>query len=451
MVAPRRHLRAAAIMLAATCLSACGGRSTPPNIVLVSIDCLNARQLEDAIARGTMPTVAALAAHAIDFTRAYANAPWTTPSHMSMLTGLYPSQHGRDASVHLLTQVNNFYDRVPHFRTLADYLREQGYETVAFVGTGSISAQFGLGQGFQVFHESPRNGTDPDFPGTREALHAWLDGRKPSPFFLFVHTYDLHMPRPAGYGDEKNALRLIDQYVADLLTQLRDRGLYDHTAILLTGDHGSNMVKTEGKCCSHGVGHYEENLHVPLLLKLPAASEGRHTDVLVQHVDILPTVLELAGVSATGYIGAGQSLLHALKDGKTSDRFSYSEADAACTTRRALVNDRYKYIYTSKDEQQMLFQLYWRFSGLCPASCFTLPVEEFFDLSTDPFEERNLLPGPLDAEQTKWLERFRQEMVRDRNLPHAYTVRVVTDNEQSGSPPVVQAVQKALKSLGYVQ
>ncbi|HJQ84544.1 MAG TPA: sulfatase [Candidatus Binatia bacterium] len=437
-------------MAIATLVAGCRGGAGRPNVVLLSIDCLNARQLQGAIERGLMPAIAQLESEATVFTRAHANAPWTTPSHMTMLTGLYPSQHGRDISVHLMTQVNNFYDRVPRFRTVAEYLHDAGYATAAFVGKGAMSAEFGFAQGFDQFVESPKQGR-PDFETALTALGQWLDGHEGAPFFAFVHTYDLHTPRVREYTAEDDALHGIDQSVGRLVADLRQRGLYDRTAIFVTGDHGSIMLKSEGKCCSHGLGHYEENLHVPLVLKLPGAPPGRRSDLLVRHVDILPTMLELTGTDAGGYAGPGESMLATLRAGTTADRFSYSEADASCVERRALVNERYKYIYTPKDDRQLLLEMYWRFTGLCPASCFALPLEELFDLRSDPTEDRNLIGTDLDAEQTQWLARFREQMAADMNLPRAYVQRVFTDQDRVHAAPVTESVHKALKALGYVQ
>jgi hypothetical protein len=85
-------------MLAAalTASFSCGRQTPRPNVILVAIDSLNQRQLEQALRESGAPSIARLAAEAVVFPRAYSHAPWTTPAHMSMLTGLHPSQHGRD-------------------------------------------------------------------------------------------------------------------------------------------------------------------------------------------------------------------------------------------------------------------------------------------------------------------------------------------------------------------
>ena len=338
-----------------------------PNVILISIDCLNQRQFETALDRGYAPTLRALKEDSIAFSRAYAHAPWTTPAHMSMLTGLYPSQHGRDAPYGLMIQWNDFYSRVPAFETLADRLGGAGYDTAAFVGQGSISAAYGLDQGFEVFEEHRKaRGSLTDLVGSTERALDWLSARGDIPFFLFFHTYDLHEPRPTGVPTDRDVLQYIDHYLSQIVLELKRKGLYESSLIILTGDHGSNMIETENKCCVHGAGHYEENLRVPLLVKVPHGDSGRDETFVARHVDLLPTVLELAGLDASTYDGPGVSLLG------EGDReaVSYSEADGRCVPRRALVTERYKYIYSPAGARQALLQANDRFfDETCPVEC----------------------------------------------------------------------------------
>jgi arylsulfatase A-like enzyme len=468
--APRRWQRwvRVALACAAMGLPACrrAAPSPPPNVILISIDCLNRRQLDDALQSSWAPAIAALAQDSIVFSHAHAQAPWTTPSHMSMLTGLYPSQHGRDVPWVLMQQVNQTFDRRPAFETLADRFAANGYETMAFVGKGSISAQYGLAQGFQQYHESVGNigfftgESKPrlDFPETEEAVGAWLDGRRPGPFFLFIHTYDLHYPRVAEIQSDEAALRHIDTYVGKLLQRLRQAGLYDSSLIILTGDHGSQMIHTAGKCCTHGAGHYEENLNVPLLLKLPGPPHGTRSSLLVRHVDILPTALDVAGLPLGSYRGPGVSMLQRLQrpqgsaDPVTS---SYSEADGRCVSRRALVTDRFKYIYTPADDRQLLLARVPGFGGYpCQPECGKVPPEELYDLSDDPFESHNLMLQPLSAESADALRRARAEMQGLMNLPRYYTLRVYSDptsaDETARRAAVPdESVKESMRALGY--
>ncbi len=174
-----------------------------PNAVLISVDCLNQRQFEQAIAGAHAPALARLREDALNYTRAYAHAPWTTPSHMSMLTGLYPNQHGREVPWRLMLKTNRYFDRVPRFPAFPQLLRAGGYEATAFVGKGTVSARFGLAEGFEPYSESAKDERGSDLAPSVERLLEWLDRRGDEPFFLFLHTFDLHLPRPTGIASDR--------------------------------------------------------------------------------------------------------------------------------------------------------------------------------------------------------------------------------------------------------
>jgi arylsulfatase A-like enzyme len=456
MLKTAHPLRLSAI-LAATLIASfsCGRRTPRPNVILVSIDCLNQRQLEQALRQSSAPNIARLAAEALVFERAYSHAPWTTPSHMSMLTGLYPSQHGRDIPFGPMIRFNDGYDRVPLFRTLPELLAAAGYETVAFVGKGSISAEFGLGQGFSLYHESSRdNPARSDLPETQARLQEWLTRRAPKPFFLFYHTYDLHYPLPKDRRPWDVALNHIDRHLGELFSLLEQHGLYGPSLIILTGDHGSDMIRNEEKCCVHGAGHYEENLHVPLVVKPATRGEPGRRGMLVRHVDILPTVLDAVGLPLREYRGPGSSILG--RDGERATRSvaSFSEADGRCVARRAMVDDRYKYIQTPDDFWRKLLRRSPLFDDeLCrqrPA-CDRIPREELYDLAMDPFEEHNLLDRPLTPDARAAMERLRAQLVDNLNLPSAYrtTLGRASRREEGAQPD--ESVEDALRALGYVR
>lgn len=434
------------------CVCCAGGDQAPiepPNVILISIDCLNQRQFATAIEAGYVPALAALADDSVTFTRAYAHAPWMTPSHMSMLTGLYPSQHGRDIPHGMMLRWNEYYPRLPDFETIADRLRLEGYETAAFVGKGSISGVYGLEQGFDLFMEHPKHTETglSDLISVIEDTREWLAARTDRPFFLFIHTFDLHEPLPHGFDSDRKAIAYIDEYLTKLFDQLRSQGLYDSSLIMFTGDHGSNMIATDGKCCVHGAGHYEENLRVPLLLKPPGGDASRRDDRIARHVDLFPTVMEASGITAR-YAGPGVSLLS-----RTSrELLSFSEADGRCAMRRGLTGERYKYIYTLHDETQALMrQDESFFDDNCDELCRDLPTEELYDLREDPFERRNLLDGPLDGEREAWLNHLRNEMATHLDLPRLYSesdVGVPLEGLDDGER---EELKESLRTLGYIQ
>jgi arylsulfatase A-like enzyme len=432
----------------------CESTRRRPDVILISIDCLNQRQFERALAQGRAPHLARLAQDGLVFRRAYAHAPWTTPSHMSMLTGLYPSQHGRDIPYGLMLRFRDGDDRVPLYRTLSERLAASGYEAVAFVGSGSISAVFGVGQGFSVYNESDRdNAEGTDLPETMSRVAAWINDRPEKPFFLFLHTYELHQPLAPAHSPFRRALDYVDGRLGELFALLKERGVYDSSLIIVTGDHGSRMIRAQDKCCVHGAGHYEENLRIPFVMKLPTSGPTGPRDLLVRHVDILPTVLDVAGVSADAYGGPGSSILGRLANRAAAERVvSYSEADGRCRSRRAIVDDRYKYIYTpDRPTDRVLVESPLFFDGVCSRhpGCVTVPREELYDLSVDPFEEANLLNGALGKEAAAALEVLRVRLAEHSNLIPAYRHRLTVGG--SSPEPVDESTRESLRALGYIQ
>ena len=203
------------------------------------------------------------------------------------------------------------------------------------------------------------------------------------------------------------------------------------------------MIETDGKCCVHGAGHYEENLRVPLLLKLPGGSDARTTDVIARHIDLFPTVLDVAGLE-NDYDGAGESLL----EDERPSVVSYSEADGRCAMRRAIVTDRYKYIYTAKGAAQTLLQSNAMFfDDTCAELCREVPAEELYDLLKDPFEKTNLLRDQSRADE---LETLRREMATHLNLPVRYIESIVTGPSEGLDDEKHQELRDALETLGYI-
>lgn len=205
------------VAVAAALGAGCGRREraadSRPNIVLITIDTFRADHLgASGYARATTPVLDALAASGARFTQAIAQAPETAPSHASMLTGLYPPEHGvRSNGIHSLPE---------DVTTFAERARAAGYGTAAFVGSFVLDGKFGLAQGFDVYDDAMETrdvaragrARDADAPpgvwygniieGAFErpasevsaAALRWLNANHRAPFFLWVHFYDPHAP-----------------------------------------------------------------------------------------------------------------------------------------------------------------------------------------------------------------------------------------------------------------
>jgi arylsulfatase A-like enzyme len=318
-----------------------------PHIVLISVDTLRPDHLGLAgYPRNTSSNLDALAEESVVFENAFSPAPWTLPSHASMFTGHYPESHGagyRDS-------LDALDDRLP---TLAETLKEAGYHTVAFAGGGLMSRTNGLDRGFDSWTEHIQANLTSTLPQLFDAL-----GLRPeAPVFLFLHTYDVHGPyhempssfdfdAPAPMGDAAVAeaelnwkriralghhhyqnferfeslaevvaaydagIRTTDEAVGRIFDRLRELGIYEEALIIVTSDHGESLYD-RGLFVGHGFTLYDEDLRVPLIVRLPGASQvGRRTD-LVDLVDLMPLVLDVAGVEMSDGLQGTSPLVEA--------------------------------------------------------------------------------------------------------------------------------------------
>jgi arylsulfatase A-like enzyme len=269
-----------------------------PNIVLVTIDTLRADHVGAyGAALAATPRLDALAREGLRFDHAVSPVPLTRPAHASLLTGLYPHEHGlRDNLPHKLD---------PSIPTLARRLQQAGYQTGASVGTFLIGRGSGLEAGFESFSDGAEGG-DSDRIGASAERRAsevstdalrFLERARP-PFFLWAHFYDPHAPYdppapfPKTYAGE---VAYVDAEAGKLLDAIGSLGFTETTWILVTADHGEGLGE-HGED-EHGVLVYESTLRVPLILKRPGSS-ARVEKEPVSLVDVFPTLLEAAGLSS---------------------------------------------------------------------------------------------------------------------------------------------------------
>lgn len=308
-----------------------------PNVILITLDTTRADRMGFlGSKRGLTPNLDFVAREAIVFERTYTQAPLTTVSHATILTGTYPQFH----------RVNDFGTRLPsRIPFLPDMLRKHGYRTAAFVGSIILDPRNGLAPGFERGFDVYDAGytleqAGKDRFGTVErradAVVAravqWLDQNSAHPFFLWVHLYDPHQPYdpPAPYATRfasnpyDGEIASTDAALGKLFSYLRKHSLYDESLIAVMADHGEALGQhgEEG----HGIFLYDETVHVPLLIKLTRGRyAGRRVRSPVRLVDVAPTIAEAVGISVPEEM-QGESLLHALTPG-AAERPVYSETD----------------------------------------------------------------------------------------------------------------------------
>ncbi|HYN20600.1 MAG TPA: sulfatase [Thermoanaerobaculia bacterium] len=297
----------------------------------MSIDTLRADHLGCyGYGRPTSPFLDSLAQRATLFEEAYAQFPSTLVSHMSMLTGLHPREHGVFPPNAVLS---------PEVEMLPEVFRRYGFRTAGFTEGGFMSGRFGFRRGFEAFVARDRNRNRPLEQTFRRGIR-FLEGlKKDERFLLFLHTYAVHAPydAPDRYREpfwpgappagaipatgpaltRQNALgealpqpavnwltalydagiRQTDEVLQTFFADLERLGLADDVTVVVTSDHGEELQE-------HGrFNHtqlYREVLRVPLLVLHPdQRSAVRHAGV-VQLIDLAPTLYELARLKPSG-------------------------------------------------------------------------------------------------------------------------------------------------------
>lgn len=420
----------------------------PLNVVLYLIDTLRADHLATyGYPRATSPSIDDFARSAVVFERAQAQSSWTRPAVASIFSGLEAWRHGANHRNEGMAE---------EVDTLAERFQAAGYYTGAVITNPNVARSYGFGQGFETFQRlaGGRNSSE-NVAGTAAE---WLDAAQRStpakPFFLYLHTVDPHAPyRPAPAFQERFAARverlevgtlaflrrlglgqepvtpgilrdLIDLYDAEvaendagfgsLIEQLRRRELLDSTLVVLVSDHGEEFHEHGG--FEHGKTLYQDQLHVPLVVRVPGSGAGRRVNDLVQQVDLYPTLLDLAGLPA-GIDSQGLSLRPLLEGGRlASEREFVATMDVDRVVKSSLLRWPWKLVRHEQGPQEGTRQL--------------------FDLSRDPTEQVD-----RSAEQPFWADYLTARLTQRLSAPRVKRAEVPEDEE----------LQKDLKALGYLQ
>lgn len=459
-------------------LAACAGRHPSPTsastqpafrrVVLITLDTLRADHLGAyGYSQPTSPFIDSLAARGVTFDNAIAPSASTSPSHATLMTGRYPLEHGVRKNGHLLA---------PAIPTLADRLTAEGFATAAFVGTDRHFGSSGIARGFSLLDE-PSLPPGPSYrpaASTIDVARTWVAARAVGePFLLWVHLFDPHAPnrpepalrravRPrdaegerrfldrllsAGVrlesfrGSEQRLLKIFASYDGEILALDRavealyrtfERGgLLDGSVWVLVADHGEGLG-SHG-VLAHGVDLYGEAVRVPLIVHDPSGRLApRRLASIVEHTDLLPSVLDLLGVRR-GPSGSGESWVHLLTRGDPPrrdrlalvQRREYTER-ASRSTGTATFAEPYeageKFALRSET-----WSYIWRSDGRT----------ELFDLVRDPHETVNLAGRGLPQER----ELHRSLTARIRQLRRTSMVTREVDEE----------TVRRLESLGYLR
>lgn len=383
------RLSPALALVLAGALASCGGEDDglPPNVVLISLDTLRYDHCGfNGYERDTTPFLDRLALESIAFDRAYTTMSWTLVAHMSMLTGLFPTQHG---------VVNRNVGLTTELPTLAERLRREGYTTLGVFHRGWLDPRYGFGRGFDVYTEA--NDAEAAGVALADALGRVREG---IPYFAFIHLFDIHSsdfsdpdasvydppapydsifvedararlkgidpkalwdePGPASAETTEAVVALYDggiRYVDSVLeawfTDWGERGLLENTLVIVTSDHGEGLRQRLPRFSGHG-GMNEEGLRIPLLVRLPDGARGGERDAsLVSLVDVVPTVVDAVGLRGDDRL-PGSSLL---RPERGDDDWVFAGNDrlhaAVSTTRKIVYNDEGPAVLYRLDEDPL--------------------------------------------------------------------------------------------------
>jgi arylsulfatase A-like enzyme/Tfp pilus assembly protein PilF len=274
------------------------------NVVIVTLDTLRADRLGCYGFRGLeTPHIDAVAAEGVLFEQATSTVPLTLPSHASIFTGLIPPNHGvRDNGGFFVEEKTT---------TLAERMQQAGFTTGAFVGAWVLDSRWGLDQGFD--HYSDRfdlskfkvvnlGTVQKKGDAVVDLALAWLEEVKARKFFAWVHLYDPHTPYepPEPFASRYPAQKYLgevaytDQVVGRLVSWLKQAGVWDRTIFVLLSDHGESLGQHGEN--THTFFVYDATQHVPLVVRTPWGDRGR-SRAQVSTVDLMPTVLDLAGLA----------------------------------------------------------------------------------------------------------------------------------------------------------
>ena len=452
-----------------------------PNILLIVVDTLRADHLRayNSASAAETPNITKFANDSILFQNSFAQSSWTKASFGTIFSGMYPEAHTATGKASALP------DEVI---TIAEVLRDGGYYTRGYSNNPNITSTFNYNQGFVEYTDLKPDlyfGATPSceklvlydilrkvvqklngMRGGRIAITdfyqpanvitdtglAWIDrGERPgdAPFFLFLHYMDPHDPfrdpeRPGkGYArvqlgnpDPEKYLEAfqrsynyeieyMDTHVGRLLDGLRERDLYEDTLIVFTADHGEEFFEHGGWW--HGLSLYDEQIAIPLIVKLPGNSmAGTVNTDLVRHVDIAPTVARVAG-QPEPEMWQGQSLLtEDLSLTQTSSGHVYAHLDFEGIVLRALRTQDHKLIQANESNKRNY-----------------APVE-LYSLTDDPQEQENLagqaIADDILPSMQKTIDEMRAFILENAAEPSTLNIDELSPEELD-----------QLESLGYVQ
>lgn len=393
------------------------------NIVFVSIDTLRADHVSAlGYSRKTTPNLDKFVENSFTFTNNISASSWTLPSHMTFMTGLLPSHH-KIVNKYILNydkkteEIANLAKVSPNIKTLAEYLKQNGYTTGGFTGGAGVDKQFGFDKGFDEYYDENNFG---GFGDSIPRAMDWVKKNKDKKLFLFLHGYDVHgqyMPKE-GYDkrfvdpnytgkldgskeeqqkfredgitngqiyisqDDANFLMALydekiqraDQALGKFFDEYSNLGLNNKTIFIITSDHGEEFY--EHGQIDHGHSLYDELIKVPLFIKTPKTQSNIKINNQTSGTDIMPTILSSVGIKNTDKF----------------DGIDLSSPDKLYSKRDVISETEYRYVV---DQRSIRTNNNWKYIKDISSS-----LDELYFLKKDPKEKNNLINKSKSQKKT---------------------------------------------------
>lgn len=416
------------------------------NIIIISLDEVRPDHLSCyGYQKISTPAIDQIAKEGVRFETCISSAEFTPIAMGSVITGKYPNKHGmRDAYSHISGP------------SIGDILKRNGYKTAGFVGNDIISKKHGFAEGFDFWNEASKK-TSWDvagYPGAEsdemfydgnywvEGFFKWLKENYKENFFIWGHFYETHEGSEHsllekglikkgelsefGYYDAK--IKMADEkLIGRLITTLDDLEITKNTTLVVMSDHGTNLGEYPAQPIPWRKGRvmypqhttmHDCDLKVAMIIKGENLPQGIVIKNMVRSIDLVPTLLDLIGISTKEYDFDGSSLLPVIEKGEIRKEV-YSED---------LFEPRGEGALQSLRTEEFKFM-----------RNLTLNIEEYYNLPKDPQEKNNI----IDQQDKETIINLRKKL-------NAYLRTKVTAGKEF-SQKEKEAIDQRLRALGYIE